>query len=319
MASPNLSELVTTTLRNRTRTLANNVLENNVLLSVLNGSGKVKTFSGGQNITHELSYAENSTYKRYSGYEQLDVSPSDVFTAAEYAIKQSAVAISISGLEMLQNSGREQMIDLLESRIDNAQDTMMNNISADIYSDGTADSSKQIGGLQHIISTTPTTGTVGSINRATYSFWRNKATNTGGLTSSNARAKMTAMYNQLIRNADKPDLIVADGNYYNAYESELQGIQRIMDTGSDADGGFESLRFKSVRVYLDGGYGGSAPTNRMYFINTKFLKFRPHSKRNMVPLNPDRFAVNQDALVKLIAFAGNLTCGNSGLQGVLFE
>jgi hypothetical protein len=39
----------------------------------------------------------------------------------------------------------------------------------------------------------------------------------------------------------------------------------------------------------------------------------------MVPLNPDRFATNQDATVKLLAFAGNLTMSNASLQGVLIN
>jgi hypothetical protein len=70
-------------------------------------------------------------------------------------------------------------------------------------------------------------------------------------------------------------------------------------------------------VVFDGGYGGSAPSNHMYFLNTDYIFWRPHRDRNMVPLNPDRFAVNQDAMVKLIAFAGNMTTSNCFLQGVL--
>jgi hypothetical protein len=34
----------------------------------------------------------------------LNITPSDVFTAAQYPIAQAACAVSISGLEMLQNS-----------------------------------------------------------------------------------------------------------------------------------------------------------------------------------------------------------------------
>jgi hypothetical protein len=147
MATPNVSEIMTTTLESRTKKLADNVSENNAILNRLNQRGNVKPFSGGRVIYQELDYAENSTYKRYSGYETLNISPSEVFTAAEYDIKQAAVAISISGLEQLQNSGPEQMIDLLESRIVNAEKTMQNNLSADLYSDGTADGGKQIGGL----------------------------------------------------------------------------------------------------------------------------------------------------------------------------
>lgn len=321
MASPGLTEAVTVSIRNRSKSLADNVTSNNALLLRLSSKGNVEPFDGGRTIVQELEYAENSTFKRYSGYEQLDISPSDVFTAAEYNIKQAAVAVSISGLEEIQNSGRSAMINLIRSRVKNAERTMKNNISADVYSDGTANGSKQITGLQAQIADSPSTGTVGGINRATYSFWRNvsfDATTDGGAaaTSSNIKSYMNQVYVQICRGTDKPDLIVADNNYWRLYLESLQDIQRIADDKM-AQAGFQSLKYMTADVVLDGGYGGDAPTNHMYFINTDYLHYRPYSGRNMVPLNPDRHAVNQDAVVKLIGWAGNLTMSNAFLQGVL--
>lgn len=323
MVSPNLSEIVTTTLRNRTGSLADNMLDNNALLNRMKKRGKVKPVTGCRTIVQELEYADNSTYKRYSGYETLNIAPSDVFTAAEFDFKQAAVAVSISGLEELQNSGEDAIIELLASRIKNAQKSMMNGISADIYSDGTADGGKQIGGLQLLVSKTPTTGTVGGIDRATWTFWRNKATVSGTAASaSNIQERMNAMALSLVRGTDRPDLIVADGNYYNFYLSSLQAIQRITDPEMGALG-FTSLKYYghggAADVVLDGGQGGNCPTNTMYFLNTDYIHFRPHSQRNMVPIGDERFAVNQDAMVKLIGFAGNMTLSNASLQGVLSQ
>lgn len=323
MPSPNLSELVTTTLRNRTGKLADNVTKNNALLDRLKKRGNVKPVSGGRTIVQELEYAENSTYKRYSGYETLNIAPSDVFTAAEFDFKQAAVAVSISGLEELQNSGDEAIINLLSSRIKNAEKTMTNNIAGDCYSDGTADGGKQIGGLQLLVSKTPTTGTVGGIDRATWQFWRNRATVSGtAADATNIQSRMNAMALSLVRGTDRPDLIVADSNYYAAYLASLQAIQRI--TSEDMAGaGFTSLKYfghgGSADVVLDGGVGGFCPANTMYFLNTDYIHFRPHSQRNMVPIGDDRYAVNQDAMVKLIGFAGNMTLSNASLQGVLSQ
>jgi hypothetical protein len=321
MASPNLSEIVTTTLRNRSGKLADNVTKNNALLYRLNKRGNVKPVDGGRTIVQELEYAENSTYKRYSGYETLNIQPSDVFTAAEFDWKQAAVAVSISGLEQLQNSGKEKVIDLLESRIKNAERTMQNNLSADCYSDGTADGGKQIGGLQLLVADSPTTGTVGGINRATWSFFRNvsyDATTDGGAaaTAANMQSYMNRVWLQLVRGTDRTDLIIADNNYFRLYWESLQAIQRI--TSDDmAQAGFSSLKFMDADVVFDGGYGGAAPSNHMYFLNTNYIYLRPHKDRNMVPLDPDRFSVNQDAMVKLTAWAGNMTLSNAFLQGVL--
>lgn len=318
--SATMTEIVTTTLRNRTGKPADNVSKNNALLKRLERKGNVKTVDGGRTIVQELEYAENGTYKRYSGYEALDISPSDVFTGAEYNYAQAAVAISISGLEELQNSGEEAIINLLEGRIKNADRTLMNNIALDIYSDGTADGGRQIGGLQLLVAAV-NTNTVGGINAGTYTFWQNKVfsslTNGGSPASSaNIQSYMNRLYLQLVRGADSPDLIVADNNYYRLYLESLQAIQRIAGD-SEASIGFNSLKYMNSDVVLDGGFGGGAPTNTMYMLNTDYLFFRPHAKRNMVPIGDDRYAVNQDAMVKLIGFAGNMTTSNRFLQGYL--
>lgn len=319
MASPNIDEITTTTLRNRSKKLADNVSENTALLMRLKEKGKVRPVSGGRTILEEIAYSQNGTFKRYSGYETLDISPSDVFTAAEFSLKQAAVAVMMSGLEELQNSGDEAVIDLLESRIENAETTMKNMISNDIYSDGTADGGKQIGGLQLLVSDAGT-GTVGGINSSTWSFWQNYvfdfSTNalTPGVTT--IQQAMNTTWLNLTRNRDAPDLIVADNTYFQYYWQSLQAIQRISspDLGK---AGFTNLKFMNADVVADGAKGGDAPANHMYFLNTDFISFRPHSKRNFVPLNPDRYSTNQDAMVKLMAFAGNMTVKNRSLQGAI--
>lgn len=322
--SSTMTELVTTTLRNRTGALADNVSLNNALLNRLKKKGNIKTVSGGRTIVQEIEYAENSTYKRYSGYETLSISPSDVFTAAEFNYAQAAVAVSISGLEMLQNSGKEAIIELLGSRIKNAEKTLANNIASDIYSAGTADGGRQIGGLQLLISTTPSSSsTVGGIDQSASiaSFWRNIAYDGGGTaTSTNIQSYMNATAVQLVRGTDKPDLIVMDNNYYSKYLASLQTIQRV--TSEDMAGaGFTALKYfgagMASDVVLDGGVGGACPASTAYFLNTDYLFFRPHAERNFTPIGDDRFAVNQDAMVKLIGFAGNMTVSNRRLQAVM--
>lgn len=318
-----LTEIVTTTLRNRTGKLADNVTKNNALLYRLRRRGNVKTVSGGRTIVQELEYAENGTFKRYSGYEALNISPSDVFTGAEFNYAQAAVAVSISGLEQLQNSGEDAIIELLESRIKNAEKTLVNNIALDCYSDGTADGGRQIGGLQLLVSATPTTGVVGGIDASTSigSFWRNTAfsavTNGGGAaTSANIQSYMNRVYVQQVRGTDRPDLIIADNNYFRLYLESLQAIQRIT-SNEMGEAGFDSLKYMSSDVVLDGGFGGGAPSNTMFFLNTNYIYFRPHTDRNFAPIGDDRFAVNQDAMVKLVGFAGNMTVSNRRLQAVL--
>jgi hypothetical protein len=104
------------------------------------------------------------------------------------------------------------------------------------------------------------------------------------------------------------------------YVQSLQAIQRITSEESAA-GGFASLKFygggTSADVVLDGGVGNACTTNHMFFLNTNYIFLRPHKERNFVPIGGERQAINQDAIVKLYGWAGNLTTSNSFLQGVL--
>jgi len=339
--NPNWGEITTTTLYNRSRKLADNVTKNNAILARLSQRNKIKPVDGGQAIVQELEYSENGTYKRYSGYDILNISPSDVFTAAQYPWAQAAVAVSISGLEELQNSGEERMIDLLESRIGNAERTMTNGISGDCYGDGTLEGGKQIGGLQLLVADVQTAGVVGGIDRSIWPFWRAYVGSFAGYGLTPGTATMqTAMNRQWlnqVRGTDRPDLIIADNAYFQFYWESLQAIQRITQS-NEGVAGFQSLKFMDADVVFDGGFQGvaagtgpvigngitwstpsGAPVNHMYFLNTDYIFLRPHRDRNMVPLNPDRFTVNQDAMVKLVAWAGNMTMSNAFLQGVIIN
>lgn len=325
----NVSDIVATTIEFRSTKLADNVTNNNALLLKMKERGNVKTFTGGSIITESIMYNDTATANAgsYSGYDIIDITPNSPISYAEYDIKQYAAAVSINGLEMLQNAGKEQIIDLLEGRIEVAEAQLMNDISAGIYSNGTGNGGKDITGLALAVATSPSTGTYGGINRANYSFWRNiafDATTDGGAaaTSANIQSYMNRVAVQLVRGTDRPDMIVAGNNYYRLYLESLQAIQRITSESS-AGAGFTSLKYFGAGfncdVFLDGGIGGQLNTNRMYFLNTKYLKFRPHRERNFVPIGGDRQSVNQDAMVRLIGWAGNLTCSGAQFQGVLSD
>ena len=117
LAFPNVSDIIATTIESRTGKIADNVTDNNAVLKKLSLKGKIKPFSGGSKIFEELSFAENSNAGFYSGYDLLPVGVSDVISAAEFDIKQAAVPVVISGLEMLKNSGNEQINEMLEIRL----------------------------------------------------------------------------------------------------------------------------------------------------------------------------------------------------------
>ena len=311
MSSPNLSEIVTTTLRNRSRTLSDNVSNHNALLRRLRENGN-QTSVTGRDIVRELEYADNGTVQFYSGYESLDVSPSDVLSAAVFDYKQLAGNVTISGLEQIKNSGTEAIINLLEARINVLEKSMMNSLSTSIYSDGTGSSGKEVGGLQLIVADAGT-GTVGGINSSTFTFWQNVQTTatSSAFSTTNVQADMNNIYLQLVRGADSPDLVMAGTNAYKAFLGSLQAIQRI--TSDDlANSGFTSVQYLNSDVVFD----SSCNTDKMYFLNTDYLRLEVAAARDFVP-GEAKMSVNQDAMVTPMFWSGNLTCSNRALQGVI--
>lgn len=330
-ANSAITDIIATTIQNRSGELADNVTNNNALLKRLKSRGNVRPFAGGNVILEEVMYTDTTTANAnsYSGYETLNITPNSPVSAAQFNITQYAAAVTISGLEMLQNAGEQQIIDLIDARMEIAEAQLLNRIASDIYGDGTGNSGKNITGLAAAVPDAPGSGTYGGIDRSAWSFWQSKkysGVTDGGaaVSAANIQQYMTALAIKLVRGTDKADLIVADNNYFQLYVNSLQAIQRVQSEESGG-AGFSSLKFygggQSADVVLDGGVytGGQtgATSNHMWFLNTNYIKFRPHKDRNFVPIGGERQAVNQDAIVKLIGWAGNLTMRGSQFQGVL--
>lgn len=323
MPSPNaiFTELVATTFRNHRSDVIDNVSNNNAFLQRLMAKGMKRTESGGTTLTQPLEYAENSTYQRYSGYDTLNIGASDVLSAAEFPWRQIAIHVTASGQEMRINSGKERIVNLVKQRMKNAIRTFKNNFSFDVYGDGTLPN--QIGGLQFLIADNGQ-GTVGGINAATWTFWRNKVQSAaaplqggGAIVPSGATGVMESLMLPLwmaqTRGDDKPDLILSSNEYFAFYETSQVSIKRYTQSDT-AKGGFQSLKYKSADVIFDGGSG--IPNARMYFLNTDYIHLIVHKDADLEVV-PEMRPYNQDAAVVPIIWMGNLTIGNRALQGVL--
>jgi hypothetical protein len=248
----------------------------------------------------------------------LDVSASDVLSAAEYNWKQSAVHVVASGRELRINSGGNAITSLAKARLKNAMRTAANNMSVDLY--GSASLANQIGGLGHII-TTDGTGMVGNIVAGTYTFWKNQfldATGTNPSSGSVLKGDMMSLWLSCVRGTDKPDLILSTNDFYTYFWESLTDLQRYGDGGGSATAGFDSLKFMSADVVHDVNTNFTATGEKMYFINTDYMTLCEHRAARWTQMD-DKMSVNQDAVVIPILWMGQLTCSNRARQGVLFD
>ncbi|QDP57969.1 MAG: putative major head protein [Prokaryotic dsDNA virus sp.] len=329
--------------------LVDNIFNSNVLaFKLLKNAEKL---DGGKKILTPLEYGMNTAQGYYSGYDVLDTTPSDPITSAEWNWKLAYATISISGEDELKNSGDSQVLSLLKSKMRNAEKSLKDMFGNSLFGVGdatvgnTAPDSNEITALSGASYDTSASSTdyvktgadnciigfdreLGGIDSTTYTWWdaqsmsfqdtdgTDESTWTEHLDNTNGVSQivqdMTKMYGKCTIDNDSPDLIVTTQVLMDAYESSLQANKRFEGSSDLADAGFQTLRFKGATVVVD----SHVPDGCMYFLNTKYLDFKVHSKRNF-SFEDFQKPVNQDSRVAKIFWMGNLTCTNPRMQGVI--
>jgi hypothetical protein len=318
-ANSSFTDIIATTLQGYSGEMADNITNHNALFRQIERKGN-QNVATGRSIVQELEYEQNSNIIWYSGAETLPIAQQETFSAAEYSYKQLAGNVTITGLEEIQNSGKEAVHNLLRARIRNLDKSLRNTMAAALYADGTGNGGKEIGGLQLLVAGTPT-NTVGGIagtvtNNSGVNWWQNYVYDfsTASVTASatTIQRAMNLAWLNTIRGGDKADIICADQTYYLYYWESLQSQQRFTDD-KNAGAGFTNIVYHgNVPVVFD----DQCPTTKMYFLNTDYLFMRPAKGRNFKPL-ADKASVNQDAMVMPVVWAGNMTTNNRSMHAVI--
>ena len=307
MSNPNFDALLSTTLANYRDQLTDNIFTARPLTYFLSDKGRIRMLNGGTKIVEPLIYGQNTTVASYSGYDTISLTAQTGLTAAEYDWKQYAASIAISGIEEAKNNGEQEIINLLEAKIMQAEESMREGFNQMFFGDGTGNSGKNWNGLGNIVEAS---GTVGGINRATAGneYWRSYEENTAGALT---LAQMNTAYNSVSVGNDHPDMVLTTQTLYEKYESLLQPQLRYTDTKT-ADAGFQNLLFKAAPVVYD----THCTAGVVYFLNSKYLTLVGHSGKWFAQTEFVR-PENLDARYALIMCYGNLTCRNAAKQGKL--
>ena len=322
-----LQEAFSLALEDRSSGYADLVSNANAILYIMKKNGQWKPFSG-PTIRERLLYSESGTYTRYSGYQYLNPQPAELFNDAEFTAKLAAVSVTLSGEDILKNSGKNQLKDILEEHILAAEQELLDRFVEDLHSDGNA--ANQIDGLQKAIPTTVNAGIYGGISRVDNAIWRTTTYDAHSafvgitqVTSSTVKSIFDQIMIARSRGTKGPNIIVASAEHYTAYTAALTNIQRINDENELGKLGFTNLKYygagKSVDVVLEGGIGSAMPSNVSYFIDTSALRFRYHPERNFSKFGGKQMPVNQDAIVQHLGFYGNLTMNNPLHMAKLYD
>lgn len=269
MANPDYDTILSTTLANYRPTLTDNIFKATPLLYKLKQNTRM--LDGGHSIVEPLAY-EFGQSGSYAGYDQIAISPVDTATAAEYKWKQLFASIMISGLEEAQNSGKEQVVHLLEAKIKQAERTLKNDINGQLYGDGTGNSGKDLLGLDAIVSDTVTLGgidpTVGGNE-----YWQSQVTS-DAIADADLLEALYTLNRAASDGNDQVDCVFTDQDQFTRYELLLQPQVRYQDVDS-ANSGFQTLMLAQTPVYWD----RDCPAQTWFGLNSDYISLVGHKDK----------------------------------------
>jgi hypothetical protein len=304
-ANDNFDTLLSTTLANYRKQLTDNVFTARPLTYWLTSRDRIRMVNGGTKIVEPLIYGQNSTVGAYSGYDTIALTPQEGISAAEFDWKQYAASIAISGIEEAKNNGEAEVINLLEAKIMQAEESMREGFNQMFF--GTPGTSKDWNGLGNIISDTVSVGGIDPTVTGN-EFWKSYVNDDAGALS---LLDMSTAYNSVSVGNEHPDMVLTTQTLFEKYESLLQPQLRYTDTKT-ADAGFQNLLFKSAPVMYD----VHAPAGTVFFLNSKYLTLVGHSDK-WFKQTPFQSPEDMDARYALIMCYGNLTVRNRAKQGKL--
>ena len=230
----------------------------------------------------------------YSGYEILDVAPTDPFKEAEFDWVDHNIPIAISGDELDKNTGKEAFHDLMAEKMAYAVDSAKKAVGKAILL-GSGSASKQPDGIYNsgtpansAIAEAPGAGTYGGIARGTadagsgdYTSWY--ANQYDDISGALTLKEMQKMISACEKAGARPTIIVTSHEGIGTFYNQASSSQRV-DHDSVSEIGFKSWQFAGIPIVADkycfrdtesSYYFLHEPDLELRFLNGKFMKRTP--------------------------------------------
>lgn len=296
-----------------------NIFNSRALWFALGEEGFKQSAPGGRLFESPVEYAENASMAMVGELTQLDTTRYDVFDAARYDIKICAGTVVNSFLEDLMNRGSEAKFELIEGKIENARNSHFALLNRQAWNTSTP-GALELTAIPTIISSTPATGTVGGINAALFTWWRNRQ-NSGAKTTTvydNLVSAMVTTFNQCSIGGTQmtPTCAIMDRTTFGGFEGRLTSLVRYFKDdrtkSKGGDPGFlnTALSFKTIPVFYDEDH----PADRVDFLNNKALAFQ-YLEGAWAKFDPDVTPANQLARIGKIFTMGNFTSSGRRFLG----
>lgn len=304
---------------------------------------KKESLGGNQYFTEQVRFTNDSDFQNYFGGDQVTFNEKDTVRQAQYqwynfhdgfgfdedTLRANGIIITEDSEAVASDAEQVMLTDRLKEAFETLKLGVQNNLDREFHLDGTQ-SSKACPGIDHLISTTPTSGTVGGI-AASNAWWQNNANL--DIAASSLIDEMEITWRDCTRyGGAAPDIILCGQDFLDAYRQQAGlTINREIIAGGNQRGGVSldasvtNLYFKGVQLVwdpmmdtLDDDVGpvDQPWAKRCYFVNSRFLNLRPIKGNWMYRRKPPRV---YDRYVHFWALTGSyrLTCSKRNAHAVL--
>jgi len=267
-----LETVLNSTLTKSRKKLIMASIKANALVAWAFATNRVEFESGGHEITNPLIVGRNPNVTSYEYYDTLPIAQTDEFITAKYGWSRVAGSVIISDQEEDENRGETAIFKLIKAKMEVLEESIKEKFAGYLYGSGAGTDPN---GLSNLIPDDPTTGTLGTISRATETQWRTSSYDfSDTLDETNIEEAWDDILLDLKQKEDRPDVIIVGRNILRSYRTAVRDkIVINLSEGSNNgkrmfDLGFRGVSHDAIPMLYD----EDCPVDKAYFINSKFLR-----------------------------------------------
>lgn len=257
---------------------ADGIINNSAITAFLKTKGKIDVQDGGQEIVCPIVVNKNSNLGWMSHTGSMSATLQDPSRALRYDFKTFAGAgVIVNKLHAAQNKGKAEIVRLAKTLMEQSESTIQNDFSSSFWASTVATDNPN--SIPTLITTTPTTGTIGGQSRSTNKAYQNKLYDTT-VSDLGSEAGLLALESQILKSAvrpnDKVDFVVMGDSLFASLSSYLDTLRRFQPDSKMGDLGFNTLKVLGATVVSETNEtlnGENTITSTyIYGINSKYMK-----------------------------------------------
>lgn len=302
-----------------------------------------KNFLGGKSITQTVIKDYGSNFTNAKGESPIVFNKRKPTDMAEFDWTRATDSLYISHDELktagitvkegrrgeyqMTQDEKVQLTNVLADNTYSLKEGFLENLDVHLHLNG-AQAADCIAGLDALVATDPTKGTVGGFDRTTATFWRNNAAI--GIKPEKLRRVMEQQYRLCIKHGGRPNFIMAGGNFIDAYADAVKLVQNTnaatpdrVDLGLASKSGTDTgCFFKGIPIVYNSTFDRLDEVftsekikwaDRCYMLNMDRLKYHDDGFDLVEPTRP----YNILALYQMMIVRYSMTLTRANAHSVL--